>query len=148
MSHVGAMDSIKAHYNRLLRPITREFGAFAPATITSIVGFSAGGPVSLLRVTGRWVYVTCELSFYSEQKASTEGIQFELLSRQIQDESTVISTLTALGNLSMNAQLGDGHTVDVSGAVAASRPAIIKLRLYSKLGFLRPRYGVYEVLSQ
>ena len=139
------MTTAYAHYDRLFRRVVREEGALDNETITSIIGFSAGGPVSICRVTSRNVYVTCELSLYPSQRVSAQGVRFELLSRAGLEESTTISMLTALGNFSMNVKLGDGHTVDLRAVLPKQGVGSVRLSLYSRVGFLWPRYGIYEV---
>jgi hypothetical protein len=133
-------------YRALYRDVEREFGPFEGETRTAIIGFSAGGPVSYQKVLGKPVYATCELSQYSEQVRSTDGLKFELLARMRVDEDQIQSLFTGLGNLSQQARLGDGHTIDVSGLSGVSGLGVVSLKLYSTSRIGLRRYGVYEVV--
>jgi hypothetical protein len=136
-----------AHYATLFADLEREFGPVSTDTLTGIVGFSAGGPVSMCQVGKGQVYVTCELSLTPDQKVSAQGARFELLSRLPLSEPDTQDFLTSIGSLSLDAKLGDRHTIDVS-AVSPS-PAILKVRL--KLRTLceidGTKFGVYEVCN-
>ncbi len=59
-----------------------------------------------------------------------------------EDQARVL--LTALGNLSLNARLGDGHTVDVS-AVDGVRCELVELSLFSRIDSAGSLYGIYRV---
>ena len=133
-------------YRSLFRKVEREFGAVEPETRTSIIGFDAGGPVSFLKVAGKPVYATCELSQYRDQVRSADGIKFEFLARMRIDEDEISGLFTGLGNLSRQARLGDGHTIDVSGLSGITRLKIVSLKLYSTSRIGLRRYGVYEVV--
>jgi hypothetical protein len=136
---------IAKHYQALFRELERRHGRLDDETLTSIVGFSAGGPVSLSTLAKKNIYVTCELSLYPEQKKSAEGLKFELLSLGKFDEDTCRTLFTALGNLSMNETLGDGHTVDVSGVMPSGEPSQVRLELFSEADIGDGRFGVYQV---
>jgi hypothetical protein len=136
----------ETHYRELFKPLEMARGTLDSDTLTSIIGFSAGGPVSLVKIEKKSIYVTCELSVYPEQKRSAEGFRFELLSLGSFDAETCRSVFTALGALSMDATLGNGHTVDVSGVVASKRISNVKLKLFSKSTIDNELFGVYEVL--
>jgi hypothetical protein len=140
------MKTVHEHYERLFKPVVREYGSIDDNTITGIVGFGAGGPVSVCRTTSRKIYVTCELSLYASQHVSSDGIRFELLSRSSFGESATIAMLTALGNLSMSTDLGEGHTVDLTGALPELGITAVRLRLYSRVGVFRSKHGIYEVV--
>ena len=140
------MELTREHYERLFKPVARKHGSISESTIASIIGFSAGGPVSVCRTLNRKVYVTCELSLYPQQHVSSDGIKFELLSRASINEATTIAMLTALGNLSMSASLGNGHTVDLSGVLQERDVTNVRLRLYSRVGLFRPKFGIYEAI--
>src|SRR5258706_5297153 len=120
-----------AHYEALYKELQCEIGVLSDEALTGIVGFSAGGPVSVSRAPGEQIFVTCELSLYSEQVLSVEGERYELLCRLPIDDDETHSLLTALGNLSMQAQLGHGHTVDVSGVSGVSKFPVVSLNHYS-----------------
>jgi hypothetical protein len=133
------------NYDTLYRDLQREFGVLGDDASTGVIGFSAGGPVSMVQVRGRKIYVTCELSLYEDQVPSSEGERYELFCRLPITESQTQALLTALGNLSLNAELGNGHTIDVSGVSEAGELSVVTLRHYSscKIGSLA--YGIYEV---
>lgn len=137
------MASTATHYERLFRRLVREQGPLANETLTSVIGFSAGGPVSMCRVGDG--LVTVELSLYEEQLVSAEGIRYELFSRIPIGEDLTREMFTALGNLSMTARLGDGHTVDLTHVLESPDVGQVRLRLHSRAGFLLSRYGLYEV---
>ena len=65
-------------YNELFAPLEEKYGELDEDTITSIVGFSAGGPVSLSKIENKKLFVTCELAAYPEQRVSSEGLKFVL----------------------------------------------------------------------
>jgi hypothetical protein len=136
----------RSHYRMLFTAVQSEYGPFDPETMTSIVGFSAGGPVSLMTINKASVCATCELSLYPEQQRSSEGMRFELLSRGSFSTDTCRSLFTALGALSMDATFGAGHTVDVSGVIGPSGPSAVQLLLYSRATIGKEEFGVYEVL--
>jgi hypothetical protein len=135
--------SYRQHYAVLFDRLEDEFGRLEPETITGIIGFSAGGPVSMCKLTQAALFVTCELSMYDEQKPSSDGIRFELFSKDDLNEKQAQTILTALGAFSMDAQLGNNHTVDVS--VAEASVDVIKLELYSTSEIDSHRYGLYRV---
>jgi len=133
------------HYQALFEELERRHGRLDEETRTSIIGFSAGGPVSLSKLAKKEIFVTCELSLYPEQKQSTEGLKFELLSLGAFSEAACRTLFTALGNLSMNDTLGDGHTVDVSGVMPSGEPAQVRLELFSAVDIGDRKFGVYQV---
>ena len=135
------------HYRQLFRKLEWLHGPLDKETVTSVVGFAVGGPVSLCKLGSKKIYVTCELSLYPQQKPSTDGLKFELLSVGSFDEETCRALFTSLGNLSMNEELGDGHTVDVSAVLKAGRPQQVMLRLFSESKIGNGKFGVYEVIG-
>ena len=141
------MGKFQAHYDQLFRELEAEHGKLDEITLTSIIGFDAGGPVSLSCIASRDLYVTCELSVYPGQMASTEGFNFELLVRGWLNESESRELLTALGDLSMRTTLGDGHTVNVSGVMPEGHPGLVRLREYSRASVGGRAYGIYEVVD-
>lgn len=140
------MKNTTAHYARLFDRLARENGEIHNDAITGIVGFSGGGTVSMCQVGEERGYVTVELSLCAQQKVSAEGIRFELLSRSGLSTETTHSMLTAIGNLSMSAMLGNGHTIDLTQVVQSSDVRQVRLQLYSKVGLLWSKFGVYEVV--
>ena len=100
------------HYDILFSELTTKFGDIDTDTVTSIIGFSAGGPVSICTISENVICVTCELSEYAEQIESTDGLKYEFFAKNLEVD-TCRTLFTALGNLSMNCELGDLHTIDV-----------------------------------
>lgn len=134
----------KQHYKTLFQDLEHEFGKLDNETITSIVGFSAGGPVSMCKQSAADLFVTCELSVYPEQQPSAEGLKFELFSVGSFNEQQARAVFTALGNLSMNAGLGENHTVDIS-AVDGAPVEVVRLHRYSTSNIEGSRFGLYRV---
>jgi hypothetical protein len=135
------------HYQALFAKLQSELGELSRETTTGIVGFRAGGPVSIKGGLAASVFVTCELSLYPEQFRSTESEKFELMTRLPLEEGQARALLTALGNLSMRAQLGQGHTVDVSGVSNVGGLTLVRLNHYSSSLIEEQRFGVYEVVE-
>jgi hypothetical protein len=137
--------SAHGHYASLFADIEREFGPVSADALTGIVGFSAGGPISMCRVGKGRVYVTRELSLTPEQKPSAQGLQFELLSRLPLSEADTQDFLTSIGSLSLDSKLGDRHTVDVSAVSPSASIRKIRLKLHTSCEIDGSQYGVYEV---
>jgi hypothetical protein len=137
--------STRTHYAALFADVEREFGPTLAETLTGIVGFSAGGPVSMCRLGTGGAYVTCELSLSSGQKISKQGLRFELLSRLPLSEADTQDLLTSIGSLSLEATLGDRHTVDVSAISPSPDIKKIRLMLYSSCDIGEDQFGIYEV---
>lgn len=138
--------SANDHYDVLFRDFVAAFGELDDDTLTSVIGFSAGGPVSLCRVRGQSVFVTCELSMYGEQLASSEGLKFELMYRGEDNADHAQALLSALGDLSFDAELGDGHSIDVSQVTYPGGPRRVRLALHSQCGHAGGRFGIYDVV--
>lgn len=140
------MSSSRAHYEALFASLLERLGALSPGTLTAVIGFSAGGPVSMVQVAGQHAFVTCELSLYPEQIPSSEGERYELLCRMPLSSRQTQDLLTGLGALSMEAELGDGHTIDVSAFEVEPSLAVVRLSHFSSTFVNGERYGVYEVI--
>jgi len=80
------------HYSNLFEQLEDAYGKLDTYTITAIVGFSAGGPVSMCERKAARLFVTCELSVYEEQLTSTDGLKFELVSKDDFDEEQALVT--------------------------------------------------------
>jgi len=141
------MNTTAAYYQALFAELKAKVGALGESTATGIVGFSAGGPVSIVQA-GERGYVTCELSLCPEQVPSVEGENYELLCRLSLTERQAQTLLTGLGNLSMEATLGHGHTVDVTALNAAPGLSIVSLRHFSSTVVEGKRCGIYEVTTK
>lgn len=135
------------YYSVLFKDLQEKYGPLDAETLSSVVGFSAGGPVSLSKQDAKTLFVTCELSVYPKQRKSEEGLNYELLSVGDFTEDQCRKLLTALGNLSMNAVLGSDHTVDISGMVEPGcRVKQVQMKLFSKIRYQGDDYGIYRVV--
>ena len=133
-------------YNELFKPLESKYGKLDKETMSSIVGFTMGGPVSLSKKDKSNLFVTCELAAHPEQKLSTDGFRFELFSMGHFSATWCRSVFTALGQMSLNTQLGNEHTIDISGVVEPDCPVkSVKLELFSFTEFDGKRYGLYQV---
>ena len=96
-------------------------GPLSPDTLSAVVGFDAGGPLSLCMfeqpLAGARTYVSCELAVRAEQKPSDLG-RYELLATA-DDEDWVRSTLSDIGRESFDAHFGPGHTLDIGPWVSS-----------------------------
>lgn len=134
-------------YKQIFSKIEQNIGLIDEETITTLVGFSVGGPVSLSQIEAKKVFVTCELAHYPEQKKSTENLNYEFMSIGDFDMLWCRKVFTSLGVLSMSAVLGDGHTVNISEIVDSNNPVkSIRLKLYSNSIYENKHYGIYQVL--
>ena len=134
------------HYAILYSDLIEQHGAINEETISSIIGFSGGGPVSICQIAQKDIFVTCELSLYPGQICSTEGFRFELLSLGGIGEDVCIAIFTAIGSLSMDAELGDRHTVDVSGIEGSNGIKTVGLKKFSMDRIGDEIFGIYEVV--
>lgn len=139
------MNSVTKHYDTLFAEVVSTFGALRSEIISAVIGFGAGGPVAVAVVDGKPVYVTCELSLYPEQLPSIEGERFELLIESSLNQSEIQDLLTALGRLSFNTQLGDGHTIDISGISLPSGPKLVSLRHFTSISTPSGQFGIYQI---
>jgi hypothetical protein len=134
-------------YKVLFEPLVEKFGEIDDETITSVIGFSGGGPVSLSSIRERNLYVSCELSCYPEQNLSSEGIRYEFFSQSEFSEDWCHAIFTALGGLSFQSELGDGHRIVTTGLIDGGEAVDeIQLKLFSKSEIDGSSYGLYEVL--
>lgn len=135
-------------YQHLFSKVEKTAGTpLDPNTITAIIDFSAGGPVSLRSIHEKRIYLTCELAMQDGQQPSADGaLRYELMTEEHFSEDTARALLTALGNLSQNAILGKGHTIDVSWALESDDPYIVKLELVHKFSFEKNSFGIYRVI--
>jgi len=136
-------------YNELFKPVIEEFGPLDPATLTSIIGFDAGGPVSLCTV-GRSqrrqfvTYVTCELALRDDQQVSEIG-RYELLVT-CDDEDWARSILTNVGQMTIEVAFGNGHTLDIGPWVEAGDSIQgLLFEQFSELRLERNEYAIFRV---
>lgn len=141
------MPDYQAHFDELFRELETEHGKLDELTLSGIIGFGAGGPVSLSSIVGKKLFVTCELSLYPQQLASAEGFKYELLVRGWLTESMSRELLTALGEISMASKLGHGHTIDVTGVLTGNWPRVVRLIEFSRTLIGTQDFGIYEVVD-
>jgi len=129
-----------AFFAQLFRPVSAALGPFDRAQLTPQVPFSEGGPVNIATV-GRdrraqfVTYVTCELSCYCNQRPSPVG-PFEIL-LTANDQGWAQTVLSALGRLSFDDELDQGHSVNVGrllGPTASLQAVIFERFSTSKIG--------------
>ncbi|ASV88445.1 hypothetical protein CES85_3399 (plasmid) [Ochrobactrum quorumnocens] len=135
-------------YSQLFASVEEKSGVqLAPETLTSVVGFNAGGPVNLRFAPNKKIFLTSELAMYEQQRRSADGLfRYELMTQSHFEENTARTLLTAIGAMTLSTVLGDRHTIDVSAVMGASGPAVVKLKLYSRTRFSGLEYGVYQLL--
>lgn len=113
----------QAFYAELFKPVEKAFGKLDKGTLVAIVGFPLGGPPNI-STAGRdrgeqfVSYVTCELACYERQKPSSVG-PFEVLITS-NDQSWARNALTAVGQMSFEAALDHGHSLDLGPLVEES----------------------------
>lgn len=135
--------TVEEHYIELYSSLVETYGPINDETLTSVIGFSAGGPVSMCQIGNEDIYVTCELSLYPEQQISAERFRFELFSHKCFSEDIARAIFTSIGNLSMRVQLGHSHTVDVSGVSGAGGVSLVALKAFCTSH--EGEFGIYEV---
>jgi hypothetical protein len=111
-------------YKQLFAPIEERIGPIDELTISAIIGFDCGGPVSLSTVGNGnepfVTYITCELAVREEQKPSKAG-RYEAM-MTCDDESWARTMLTKIGQMSLDRAFGHGHTVDIGQVVESDFP--------------------------
>lgn len=125
-----------AFYRALFAPLENLLGPVDLDTMFPIVGFGAGGPLSLATI-GRYprdrfvTYVSCELTCWDEQLPNASG-RYELL-MSCDDESWCHSILTAVGRTTFEEVIDDLHTMDIGAWVGADCPiqGLLFQRMYS-----------------
>jgi len=135
-------------YERVFAKVeTRFVVSLDPDTISSIIGFSAGGLVSLRANQQKRLYLTCELAMYEAQFPSSDGaLRFEFITAGHYSEETAQTLLTALGKLTQNSTLGKGHTIDLTSVFGSIEPFIVKLELAICFSFEKKNFAIYRVV--
>jgi hypothetical protein len=111
-------------YKQLFQPIEERIGHVDEASIMAIIGFDAGGPVTLCTV-GRGherfvTYVTCELSVRDEQQPAEFG-RYEVM-MTCDDEAWARNILTKIGQMSFESVFEHGDTLDIGPVVGPACP--------------------------
>ena len=108
----------RAFYARLFAPLEERLGPLDPDTLTAIIGFDEGGPLSLCTI-GRGgdvvTYVSCELAVREEQLPNASG-RYELLVSG-NDEDWIRRVITDTGDMSLRTAFNDGDTLDIGAWV-------------------------------
>jgi hypothetical protein len=134
-------------YDLLFAPVVAELGPFDTTTMTAIVGFDVGGPISLMTI-GRdrrnefVTYVTCELATREDQVPSDYG-RYELL-LTCDDESWAWDILTNVGQMTTDEAFDHGHTLDIAPWVGEE--AILQGLAFERQSSSRIENCVYSVL--
>jgi hypothetical protein len=114
--------SYRRFYQQLFEPLVGVLGPVDADTILAVIGFDAGGPLNLCTIgAGRGPvvsYVSCELAVREDQRPASFG-RFEVLAT-CDDEQWARSVLTTIGQMSLEVELDDGHTIDLGPTVEAS----------------------------
>jgi hypothetical protein len=109
------MVTMQEFYDALFAPLIATYGPLDRDTLTAVVGFDAGGPVSLCTVgyggPTPTLFVTCELAVRREQIPSKCG-RYELLAIS-SDEEWARSTLTNIAEMTFEFAFGHLHTLDI-----------------------------------
>lgn len=112
-------------YAQLFRPLEAAFGRIDPETRMAIIGFDCGGPLNFATIDRKInepfvTYISCELAVREAQVPSEAG-RFELFCHS-NDEQWVRAVVSEIGRMSLEAEFGHGHTVDVSALVGEGAP--------------------------
>lgn len=109
------MIAVREFYDAFLAPLVETHGPIDRDTLMAVVGFDAGGPISLCTIGyGRrdpTIFVSCELAVREEQVPSEVG-RYELLATT-SDEGWARSTLTDIGGMTLEVAFGHLHTLDI-----------------------------------
>lgn len=116
-------EDAQTSYAELFKPVEQAFGKLDKDTLVAIVGFPLGGPpnistVGLDRGEQFVSYLTCELACYQRQKPSSVGPYEVLITSN--DQTWARSALTSVGQMSFEAALDDGHSLDLGPQLEAS----------------------------
>jgi hypothetical protein len=114
------MTAVRQFYEALFAPVVAAHGSLDRETLTAIVGFDAGGPVSLCTIgrarPGPTLFITCELAIREDQVPSDVG-RYELMTSTT-DEEWAVSTLTDIAGMTLEVAFGHLHTLDIGPLVA------------------------------
>lgn len=142
---------VPGFYRALFQPVEERVGRIDPETLMAIIGFAFGGPPNLSTVGagGKFVtYVTCELACYAEQVESDDGGgPFEVL-LAANDESWARGVASGVGQLSFDAALGPGHTIDL-GPFVEAKDALqgVVLERFSTTAIKGKTYGILRAIG-
>lgn len=138
-------------YRQLFAPLEVQIAPLDPTTIFAIIGFDCGGPLSFSTIGAErgdciTTYISCELAVRKEQVPSKLG-RYELLC-SCNNEKWVRRHITNLGRLSLETELGHGHTVDLGETVGAKAPLQgVVLEKQSSTTIYKRKYGIIRVIG-
>jgi len=138
-----------AFYKALFGPVEEALGPLDLMTLCPIIGFSAGGPVSL-RTIGRGenpvTYVSCELVCYADQRPSCVG-PFEVLITS-NDETWARTVATCIGEISLEAIVDDLHSIDLAPRLDSSTSLqAVLLERFSSSKIAGVSYGILRAIG-
>lgn len=117
-------DKVRQFYEALFAPAVAAHGPLDRDTLTAVVGFDAGGPVSLCTIgskrPGPTIYITCELAVRQDQVPGDRG-RYELMTKST-DEDWAWSTLTDIAGMTLEVAFGHLHTLDIAPWVSEDAP--------------------------
>jgi hypothetical protein len=138
-------------YRQLFAPLESNIGPIDVNTIFAVIGFDCGGPLNFCTIGAERqeraiTYITCELAVRQEQVPSKFG-RYELLC-SCDDEQWIRKYISKLGRMSLETELGHGHTVDMGEVVGPDAPiqAVVLEKQCSAIIDGR-RYGVLRVIG-
>lgn len=115
--------SYQEFYAELFRPVEDKIGAIDRDTLMPLIGFDAGGPLTLCTVGYKRrkypTYLSCELAVRTAQIPSKAVGRYELM-MTCDDERWACSVLSELGRMTMAARFEPGHTIDIGPYVGRS----------------------------
>ncbi len=138
-------------YKQLFLPVEREFGPLDEETLTGVVGFSAGGSLSLCTVGRKAAvdfitYVSCELAVRGDQAVGPWG-PYELM-MIADDEDWTQSVLTNIAEMSLQCVFEPGHTLDIRAWVDSECPVqAILFEEFAKSEIDGTEYGILRCLG-
>jgi len=138
----------KTFYAELFAPLEDRLGPIDRDTICAIVGFDAGGPLSFCTIGGKRdvrhvTYISCELAVRDEQRPSEHG-RYEFICT-CDDEEWVRSVISNLGRMSLETELGHGHTVDIGPLVRNDAPIqAVLITVEEQLEIAGERFAIHR----
>lgn len=106
-------------YEQLFQPIVERIGPLDGEALTAGFSFDLGGPVTLCTIGegrgGFITYISCELAAREDQRPADFG-RYEIM-MTCDDARWACKILTNLGRMSLEEELGHGHTIDVGPMV-------------------------------
>jgi len=139
----------KFFYAELFAPLEKRLGPIDRDTICAIVGFDGGGPLSFCTIGAdqnkrHVTYISCELAIRDEQLPSEHG-RYELVCT-CDDEEWVRTVVSNVGRMSLETELGHGHTVDIGPLLADDAPIqAVLMTIEEQVEIAGERFAIYRV---